>query len=190
MALAEQSDGELVGACRPLAQYINCTVNWADNSSGASQDTGQEVQIYTDSPSFVANVPVDLSVASHAWMRLSPVAADATSTSFRLEAPASFLKVRVRQFNDNGFGPWSNPSGELFQLSSGSAQNIPLAPSSVGFAINSTPVDPAPIPEEPEPTPPAQATTYSFASQFSGTQGQSGWSYRDTNGNLFDLFLV
>ena len=99
-----------------MAQTIEAKISWTDNSSGATAETGTEVQIYTDSPSFVPNVPVEPLVAPHAWMRLKPANAGETEYALKLEAPATFIKVRVRQFNDNGYGNWDVPNGTTFQI--------------------------------------------------------------------------
>ncbi len=59
-----------------MSQLIPVKVSWTDHSSGSSSETGTEIDIYSDSPSFVPNVPVDpASGVLHAWMRLRPVAA-------------------------------------------------------------------------------------------------------------------
>ena len=42
-----------------MSQFIPCKVSWTDNSSGDRDELGTEIDIYTDSPSFVPNVPVE-----------------------------------------------------------------------------------------------------------------------------------
>ena len=174
-----------------MATFINCKVTWADNSSGVTDETGQELQIYTDSPSFVPNIPVDLTVINHPWMELLPIAAGETEAQFRLEAPVTFVKFRVRQYNANGPGEWSVPAGTIFYIEQTAGANTPQAPSTPGFVITEggvvAPPTPTPPPTDPIPTPPPTGGTgttnnYVFATQFSGVDGQSGWSYADANG--------
>lgn len=83
---------------------IDCTITWTDNSSGAQNETAQEVQIYTDSPSFVPNTPIDYSVAPHPWMSLPALASGVTTAAFTLELPVTYIKFRVRQLNADGPG--------------------------------------------------------------------------------------
>ncbi len=174
-----------------MSTFINCKVTWADNSSGVTDETGQELQIYTDSPSFVPNVPVDLLIANHPWMQLLPIAAGATEAQFRLEAPVTFITFRVRQYNANGSGDWSTPAGTPFYIEQTAGVNTPEAPSAPGFVITEggivVPPPPPPPPVDPPPPPPPTGGTgttnnYVFATQFSGVQGQSGWSYKDATG--------
>ena len=174
-----------------MATFINCKVTWTDNSSGVTDETGQELQIYTDSPSFVPNIPVDLTVINHPWMELLPIAAGETEAQFRLEAPVTFVKFRVRQYNANGPGEWSVPAGTIFYIAQTAGANTPEAPSTPGFVITEggivVPPPPPPPPVDPPPPPPPTGGTgttnnYVFTTQFSGVQGQSGWSYKEANG--------
>ena len=90
---------------------IDCTITWTDNSSGAQNETAQEVQIYTDSPSFVPNTPIDYSVAPHPWMSLPALASGVTTAAFTLELPVTYIKFRVRQLNADGPGSWDVAAG-------------------------------------------------------------------------------
>ena len=172
-----------------LAQFIEGTLDWSDNSSGVAAETGQEIQIYTDSPSFVPDVPIDYTEAPNPWMRLPFVNAGVTTAGFKLETPVTFIVVRVRQFNADGNGEWSNPQGSRFSITQVSGVNRPPAPTNVGFAVvgTGTITPPPPPPDLPPPPPPTggggSSSNYSFTAQFSGVQGQSGWSYLDGAGN-------
>lgn len=175
-----------------MSTFINCKVTWADNSSGVTDETGQELQIYTDSPSFVPNVPVNLLIAPHPWMQLLPVAAGQTEAQFRLEAPVTFITFRIRQYNANGPGEWSAPAGTTFSIAQTAGTNTPQAPSVPGFVITEggivVPPPPPPPPADPPPPPPptgggtGTTSNYIFTAQFSGVDGQSGWSYADATG--------
>src|SRR5574343_1334611 len=100
-----------------MSQFIPCEVSWTDNSSGDRDELGSEVDIYTDSPSFVPNVPVEGGMgALHAWMRLPTVEAGTSSAAFRLELPATIVVVRVRQYNVHGPGAWDSPAGTRFDI--------------------------------------------------------------------------
>lgn len=173
-----------------MSQFIPCEVSWEDNSDGDRDELGSEVDIYTDSPSFVPNVPVEPGLL-HPWMRLPAVAAGELSTSFRLELPTTFVVVRVRQYNAHGPGEWDFPVGTRFTVSPAAGALAPPAPSSVGFTIGTTEVPPPPPPPPPvDPPPPPPPTgggtqaNYVWTSQFSGVQGQNQWSYLDSLGNL------
>ena len=171
-----------------MSQFISGRISWTDNSSGTRDELGTEIDIYTDSPSFVPNVPVEpASGISHAWMRLPAVAAGEVSADFRLETPVTFLRVRVRQYNADGSGEWDAPAGTLFPLAQTTGPLAPPAPSAVGFVVtDAVVVPPPPPPTDPPPPPPptggGSASNYSFATQFSGVQGQNGWRYKDSSG--------
>lgn len=171
-----------------MSQLIPVKVSWSDNSSGSSSETGTEIDIYSDSPSFVPNVPVDpASGVLHAWMRLRPVAAGEVEAQFNVELPVTFVTVRVRQYNANGPGPWSSPAGHTFAITPQSGTNVPPSPSNLGFAVVGSSTPPPPPVTPPPPPPPVggggSASNYVFASQFSGTQGLNQWSYLDSAGN-------
>lgn len=170
-----------------MSQFIPCKVSWTDNSSGDRNELGTEIDIYTDSPSFVPNVPVDpASGVSHAWMRLPAVAASEVSAEFRLETPATFIRVRVRQYNADGPGEWDAPAGTTFTLAQTAGPLAPPAVSAVGFVVTDAVVVPPPPVDPPPPPPPTggggTSSNYSFAAQFSGVQGQNGWRYKDSSG--------
>lgn len=172
-----------------MSQFIPCKVSWTDNSSGDQDELGTEIDIYTDSPSFVPSVPVDpASGVSHAWMRLPAVAAAEVSAEFRLETPVTFIRVRVRQYNADGPGEWDVPAGTTFTLTQAAGPLAPPAVSAVGFVVTDTVVvPPPPPPTDPPPPPPptggsGSASNYAFTSQFSGVQGQNGWRYKDSAG--------
>lgn len=175
-----------------MSQFIPCEVSWTDNSSGDRDELGSEVDIYTDSPSFVPNVLVEASSGvMHPWMRLPAVGAGTTSTAFRLELPATFVVVRVRQYNAHGPGEWDFPAGTHFNIAPASGASAPQAPSAVGFVVSDVAVPPPPPPPPPDDPPPPPPPTgggtqanYVWTSQFSGVQGQNQWSYRDSLGNL------
>lgn len=168
--------------------FTDFTLSFTDNSSGVKDENGTEVQIFTDSPSFVPNIAVDYAYAPHAWMSLPFVNAGVTSIPIRLQNPVTFVRVRVRQFNSNGNGVWNSPgggAGEFFSFPANIATNTPDAPSNVGLIVVSTPINPPSPPVVPPISPPPQGgttTTYNYLNQFSGIQGQSGWSYLDSAG--------
>lgn len=170
-----------------MSQFIPCKVSWTDNSSGSRAELGTEIDIYTDSPSFVPNVPVEPAThVPHAWMRLPAVAAGEVEAEFRLETPVTFVRVRVRQYNADGPGEWDVPAGTTFTLVQTSGPSAPPAVSAVGFVVTDTVVVPPPPVDPPPPPPPTggggTSSNYSFAAQFSGVQGQSGWRYKDSSG--------
>lgn len=164
-------------------------LTWDDNSSGALDETGQEIDIWTDSPSFVPNVPINYTEARHPWMRLPPIAAALEEVIIGLRAPVTFVKFRVRQYNAQGNGLWSTPVTIPITQVAGSA--VPPAPSNLGLVV--TGADPTP-PDLPDVDPPdvdppdtgggGSSSNYSYAAQYSGVQGQSQWSYRDSAGDL------
>ena len=172
-----------------MSQFISGKISWTDSSSGTRDELGTEIDIYTDSPSFVPNIPVEpASGVSHAWMRLPAVAAGEVSAEFRLETPVTFLRVRVRQYNADGPGEWDVPSGTLFALAQTTGPLAPPAPSAVGFVVTDAVVVPPTPPTDPPPLPPptgggGTSSNYTFTSQFSGVQGQNGWSYKDSAGS-------
>ncbi len=170
-----------------MSTFINGDLTFTDNSTGDRAEDGTEVQIYSDSPSFVPNIPTDHAYAPHPWMSLPLVGAGVSTIPIRLEAPVSLLKVRVRQFNVNGNGNWNLPgggAGEVFILSPATSANAPNAPSNVGFAVTAggTPVPPGPVTPPPVPEPPSSSSNYTWPAQFAGVQGSSGWSYKDSSG--------
>ena len=173
-----------------MANFIDFNLTFTDNSSGVRAEDGTEIQIYSDSPSFVPNVVVDHAYATHAWMSLPLVGAGITTVPIKLETPLTHVKVRVRQFNENGYGPWNLPgggAGELFRFDTSSAVDAPDAPSNVGLVVVSTVTPPVDPPVDPPPDPPpvdggTGTTNYSLPAQFSGTQGSSGWSYKSSDG--------
>lgn len=173
-----------------MSQFVPCKVSWTDNSAGDRDELGTEIDIYTDSPSFLPNVQVEpASGVGHAWMRLPAVASGETSAEFRLETPVTFVTVRVRQYNANGPGEWNAPAGTVFTLAQTAGPLAPPPVSAVGFVVTDTVVvPPPPPPVDPPPPPPptggsGSAANYSFATQFSGVQGQNGWRYKDSAGN-------
>lgn len=172
-----------------MSQFIPCKVSWTDNSSGDRDELGTEIDIYTDSPSFVPNVPVEPATGvPHAWMRLPAVAAGESSAEFRLETPTTFIRVRVRQYNADGPGAWDVPTGTTFMLAQTAGPLAPPAVSAVGFVVTDTVVvPPPPPPADPPPPPPptgggGAAANYTYTTQFSGVQGQNGWRYKDSSG--------
>ena len=165
---------------------IDCTITWTDNSSGAQNETAQEVQIYTDSPSFVPNTPIDYSVAPHPWMSLPALASGVTTAAFTLELPVTYIKFRVRQLNADGPGSWDVAAGTRVEIEAPTGSNPPPAPSGTTLAVT-TPgpvviLPPPPPPPPPPDTQPGTTTTYRFTDQFSGVQGQNQWFYRDSSG--------
>lgn len=173
-----------------MAQFINCKATWVDASSGVTDETGQELQIWTDSPSFRPDIPIDYSVAPHPWMRLLPIAAGVSEADFRLETPVTFVTFRVRQYNATGNGNWSNPSGTTFAVVQQSGANVPQAPGSPGFVVTEggeiAPPPPPPPVDPPPPPPPTggggASSNYVWTSQYGSTQGLNQWSYLDANG--------
>lgn len=73
---------------------VSVKLTWDDNSSGALDETGQEIDIWTDSPSFVPNVPINYTEARHPWMRIPPIAAALEEVIIGLRAPVTFVKFR------------------------------------------------------------------------------------------------
>lgn len=175
-----------------MAEYVDFTLTFTDNSSGDRAEDGTEVQIYTDSPSYKPTVKINYADARHAWMALPFVKAGVTTLPIRLKAPVTFVTVRVRQFNENGAGDWNFPggaSGVRFDFGAGTTVNRPDAPTNVGLIVTGTPTPPVEPPVDPPPPPPptgegGTSSNYEFTAQFSGTQGLNQWSYRDASGNL------
>ena len=175
-----------------MASYIDFTLTFTDNSSGDRAEDGTEVQIYTDSPSYKPTVKVDYNAARHAWMALPLVNAGVTTLPVKLKAPVTFVKVRVRQFNANGFGEWNLPggiSGTTFVFTQNGGVNTPDSPTNVGLIVTGTPTPPVDPPVDPPPDeepPPTGgggvSSNYVYTAQFSNTQGQNQWSYRDALG--------
>lgn len=170
-----------------MSQTIEVLLSWADNSSGSLDESGQEIDIYTDSPSFVPNVPINYTEARHPWMRLPPIAAGETSAAIVLKTPATFIRFRIRQYNDQGSGAWTPP--QTFSITQPSGSAVPPAPTTLGMVIVTGGITPPPPPVDPPPPPPptgggGSSSNYAFVSQFSGVQGQDGWSYRDSSGAL------
>lgn len=175
-----------------MAQYVDFVLTFTDTSTGLAEEDGTEVQIYTDSPSYAPTIPVDYQPAHHSWMALPLIKKGVTSIPIKLEAPLTFVRARVRQFNANGSGEWNFPggaAGTLFLFSSEVAANAPTAPTNVGLVVVGTATPPVEPPVDPPPTPDpggggGASSNYVFTSQFSGVQGQNQWSYRDAAGNL------
>lgn len=168
---------------------IAVKLTWTDTSSGAEDETGQEIDIYTDSASFVPNVPINYSEARHPWMRLPPIAAALEEAIIALKAPVTFVKFRVRQYNAHGNSPWSAFITVPVAQVSGSA--VPSAPINLGMVVTGDTPTPPDLPDEdpPDVDPPdtgggGSSSNYSYAAQFSGVQEQSQWSYRDSSGVL------
>lgn len=172
-----------------MARYVNFNLTFKDNSSGNREEDGTEIQIFTDSPSYKCTVPIDYAYARHGWMRLPFVAYGVTTIPISLKAPLTFVVVRVRQFNANGNGTWNEPgggAGERFEFVQSAGTDAPNAPSEVGMIVVGTPVGPVEPPVDPPPDPPpvdgGSVTNFSMPGQFSGTQGESGWEYKDSSG--------
>ena len=101
-------------------------LTWEDTSTGALDETGREIDIWTDSPSFVPNVPINYTEARHPWMRLPPIAAAVEEIIIPLRAPVTFVKFRVRQYNAKGNGSWANPI--LIPVTQAVGSEVPSAP--------------------------------------------------------------
>ena len=173
-----------------MAEYVDFTLTFTDNSSGDKAEDGTEVQIYTDSPSYKPTVKIDYAAARHAWMALPLVNAGVTTLPIRLKFPVTFIKVRVRQFNEHGPGEWNFPggaSGTQFDFApDGQPTNTPNAPTNVGVIVTGTPTPPVDPPVDPPPPPPptgggGASSNYAFTAQYSGVQEQDQWSYLDEN---------
>lgn len=162
-------------------------LTWEDTSTGDSDETGQEIDIFTDSPSFVPNIPINYTEARHPWMRLQPLASGLEEMELPLKTPVTFVKFRVRQYNGNGPGSWSlartvtitQPLGVL----------VPTAPINLGLVVAGGTGTPPPPPDDPPPPPPPVdsggiTSNYAWNGQYAGVQGANGWSYRDTAGLL------
>ena len=54
-----------------MASYVDFTLTFTDNSSGARDELGTEVQIYSDSPSYKQTEPIDYADARHEIGRAS-----------------------------------------------------------------------------------------------------------------------
>ena len=160
-------------------------LTWDDNSTGSLDETGQEIEIWTDSPSFVPNISINYMEARHPWMRLPPIAAGVEEAIIQLKAPVTFVKFRVRQYNAQGNGVWAIPVTVPVTQVTGSA--VPPAPTNLGMILTGdTPTPPdLPTEEPPDTEPPptgggGSSSNYTFQSQFSGVQGQNQWSYGDS----------
>lgn len=173
-----------------MASYIDFTLTFVDNSSGDRDESGTQVQIHTDSPSYKPTEKIDYAAARHAWMALPLINAGVTTVPIHLKSPVTFVKVRVRQFNANGYGDWNlpgGPSGQTFVFNASTGVLTPNAPSNVGIVVAGTPTPPVDPPVDPPPDPgPGTGggvqSNYIFESQFSGVQGQNQWSYKDAAG--------
>lgn len=161
-------------------------LTWEDNSTGTLNETGQEIEIWTDSPSFVPNVPINYTEARHPWMRLPPIAAAVEEAIIGLKAPLTFVKFRVRQYNAQGNGPWTVP--QTFPVTQVSGSAVPPSPTNLGMVLTGEAPTPPDLPDEdpPDVDPPdtgggGSSSNYSFAAQFSGVQGQNQWSYGDSS---------
>lgn len=166
-------------------QTIAVQLTWEDVSTGDFEETGQEVDVYTDSPSFIPTVELDYNDARHTWMRLPAIAAGEESATIELRTPVTFVEFRVRQYNANGAGEWSLVRRVSVAQSAG--VTVPTAPVNLGAVVVSGGVPPPPPPIDPPPPPPptgggGSSSNYDAASQFSGVQGQNQWSYLDTSG--------
>lgn len=160
-------------------------LTWADNSTGALNETGQEIEIWTDSPSFVPNVPINYTEARHPWMRLPPIAAAVEEAIIGLKAPVTFVKFRVRQYNAQGNGPWTVP--QTFPVTQVSGSAVPPSPTNLGMIVTGDAPTPPDLPTEgpPDTEPPptgggGSSSNYVFQTQYSGVQGQNQWSYGDS----------
>jgi len=162
---------------------------WKDNSTGVQDETGQEIDIYTDSPSFKPEIPINYAEARHPWMRLPAIASGEVAVVVELELPVTFVIFRVRQYNANGPGQWSVSS--RIEVTNPHGTNTPPAPTQLGGAVVSSGDPPPPPPVDPPPPPPPSggggaSSNYNFVTQFSGVQGANQWSYLDEN----DVLLV
>lgn len=167
------------------AQTTVIKLTWEDISTGDTDETGQELDIYTDSASFVPTVPIDYAGARHPWMRLPPLAAGVETLDLPLKTPVTFVKFRVRQYNANGPGPWS--LARVVTIAQAVGVLVPQAPINLGGVVSGGTVTPPPPPVDPPPPPPptgggGASSNYVFTSQFSSTQGSNQWSYKDANG--------
>ena len=170
-----------------MGELIPIKLTWADESTGDEDETGQEIELYTDSPSFQPNAgPIIYSEAPHPWMRLPPIASGVEEMTISLQAPITFLKFRVRQYNAKGPGPWAVPVNLPISVPAGAG--VPPAPTGLGGAVVGAVTTPPPPPVTPPPPPPptgggGASSNYGFINQFSGVQGGNQWSYLDGNNN-------
>lgn len=160
-------------------------LTWEDTSTGTRDEAGQELDIWTDSPSFVPNVPINYAEARHPWMRLPPIAAVVEEIIIPLRAPVTFVKFRVRQYNASGNGSWATPI--LIPVTQVVGSEVPSAPINLGVVVTGETPAPPDLPDvdPPDVDPPdtgggGSSSNYVFASQFSGVQGQNQWSYGDS----------
>ena len=160
-------------------------LTWDDNSTGSLDETGQEIEIWTDSPSFVPNISINYMEARHPWMRLPPIAAGVEEAIIQLKAPVTFVKFRVRQYNAQGNGPWTVP--QTFPVTQVSGSAVPPSPTNLGMIVTSEATVPPDLPTEepPDTTPPptgggGSSSNYVFQTQYSGVQGRNQWSYGDS----------
>ncbi len=170
-----------------MGELVPIKLTWEDNSTGDEDETGQEIELYTDSPSFQPNAgPIIYSEVPHPWMRLPPIASGVEEMTVSLQAPITVLKFRVRQYNAKGPGLWSVPANVPISVPAGAG--VPPAPTGLGGAVVGAVTAPPPPPVIPPPPPPptgggGASSNYAFQSQFSGVQGGSQWSYLDGNDN-------
>ena len=135
-------------------------LTWDDNSTGSLDETGQEIEIWTDSPSFVPNISINYMEARHPWMRLPPIAAGVEEAIIQLKAPVTFVKFRVRQYNAQGNGVWAIPVTVPVTQVTGSA--VPPAPTNLGMILTGDTPTPPDLPtEEPPDTEPTKSPSAS-----------------------------
>ena len=175
------------------AQTTVVKLTWEDISTGDTDETGQELDIYTDSASFVPTVPIDYAGARHPWMRLPPLAAGVETLDLPLKTPVTFVKFRVRQYNANGPGPWS--LARVVTIAQAVGVVVPQAPINLGGVVSGGTVTPPPPPVDPPPPPPptgggGASSNYAFTAQYSGTQGGNQWSYLTANDALLSYDAV
>ena len=175
------------------AQTTVVKLTWEDISTGDTDETGQELDIYTDSASFVPTVLIDYASARHPWMRLPPLAAGVETMDLPLKTPVTFVKFRVRQYNANGPGPWS--LARVVTIAQAVGVLVPQAPINLGGVVSGGTVTPPPPPVDPPPPPPptgggGASSNYAFTAQYSGTQGGNQWSYLTANDALLSYNAV
>lgn len=122
------------------------------------------------------------------WMNVGSVAANVETFDLELKIPVTYVRFRVRPRNENGFGPWSSPSGVKFNIPQTDAANKPVAATNLGLAVISTPTPPDPGEPPTPPTPPTPPNpTVANLTPTSGTIATGGTiSLRVTLSGAYD----
>lgn len=136
--------------------FTNLRITWTDNSTGAAEETGTDIQVSHDSISMVTH-EYDPATGIP-WMRAGSVAANVTQFDISVIAPISYLRFRVRSRNANGYGPWDSVEGTRIDIIPVNGDDKPVAVSNTGAIVLDTPPVIQDPPTEPPVDPPTGAT--------------------------------